>query len=294
MADPVGKRVYDLFIGVYFVEHFFVIRVDKAHGLREIARSQFQHLFHRVIAGAEGERGGIKKFRIQRFEQFIVHHWFFRLVPDDLPAHFFINGNYGKKQERAAQIEYGVGVRNTAGVDRNIPDRIQPSGSPGDNYRCEHEHRFAEIKKNVHDTDASCLRFRADRADYRGRHAIAEVDAHYHGIYRTEGQPARDGKSLKDAYRGRGALKHERHRRSYSIPDKRTPRKGGEHPSEKRAPGKGTDSTGHIQKSAEQDTEAYQDIPRCPCLFVVAAHYKHYADDQRHGGKRRRFEDLKP
>ena len=76
------------------------------------------------------------------------------------------------------------------GVDGHIPDGIKKSETVNDIDDYKDQHRFAEVEKNIDNTDALGLRLCADGTYDRGGYAVAEVDTDDHGINGLEGQKA--------------------------------------------------------------------------------------------------------
>ena len=157
-------------------------------GFLQVSPGQPEHHHQRVVAAAQRQRRRLEENRVQSFNQLVILVRLLFLFPNDLPAPFFIGAQHREKADGARQVENRVRVGDHAAVHRLVPQVVQQPRVVGDGHSRQHQHRLAQVEKNIHDADPPGLPFRADGANDGRRHAVAEVDTDNHRINRLERQ----------------------------------------------------------------------------------------------------------
>ena len=259
-----------------------------------IRHGQGAHLRHDLFHGGQGQ--------LRRFEQVLIQHLQVQLVPpggalvvgDDLPAQVFKDAADRQQQHGAGQLEYRMGVGNAAGGDGRSPEAAEYPQAVQDRDHDQHQHRPAEVEKDMHDTGALGVRPRADGADDGGGDAVPQVDADDDAVNGAEAEAARGGQGLEDAHGGAGALDGEGHRHARQVTQHRLVRQGEEQLPEGGGLRKGLYRPGHVHKAREENGEAHDDGARPLGIAEAEGHDKEDAHDGRDGGQGIRLEEVQP
>ena len=191
-AAAVGEMVDILLLCQKLLVELLVILFQQEEGLLDVVAGCAEQAQQQLIAAVQRQGRRVEEAGVQAFQ--LVPVFFLvggaAVVLHDAAAQLLVDGQQGEEAERAAEIEDGVGVGDHAGVGRALPQPVQQAQAVHDGDADEHQHRFAQVEEDVHDAHPLGLRLCADGADDGGGDAVAQVDAHDHGVDGLEGQHA--------------------------------------------------------------------------------------------------------
>ena len=175
-------------------------------------------------------------------------------------ADILIDPHKGKEDKGAGQVKNGVGIGNASGIDGLIPDAVQKPRLVDQGDRNHNENGFAQVKQDIDKAHPSGIGFCAYAADNGRGQAVAQINAHQHGVDLPKGHLAGRGKRLQDTYGGGGALEHKGHTGPSEAGQKGVLSQAGEKLFHDAAVRKDADRVGHGQKPGKEDPEPYDDM----------------------------------
>ena len=190
-ADPVGHAVDLVFVLVERLMHVIVIALEELEGPLDVGSGRRENRKQEMVAALEGKRRRMEEDRVQLVRDGLVLALLDLLVLDEAQADFFQQRKRRQKDDGAGQVEGRVRIGDDAGVDGPVPEGIQQAETVDQRHADQDQDGFSKIIQDVDQADAAGVRLGADGADDGGGHAVAQVDAHDHGIDGVELQDAR-------------------------------------------------------------------------------------------------------
>ena len=206
----VTKAVCHAVDGVLLRENVLVYRlvvaVEQAESVFNVAPRGREHRHHEVVATPQGERGRVEKHRVQRVQLLLILFLLSGGVRDNAAAQAFKNSNHGEQAHGGSQIKDRVRVGDDTRVYGLVPETVEQSEAVYDRHAHEYHDRLAEVEHNIDNAHAAGVGLRADRADNRCRHAVAEIDTDDNRVNRLKCQQSRRRKGLQNAHGRRRTL----------------------------------------------------------------------------------------
>ena len=292
-AHMVRHEVYEVLVVVdLFGDVFVVIVYQRMRPVIVVLRGH-SHLDHGFAHTGYGQRGRSVQGLVQQLHVVeLLGNVGCRTVFDEFNGGLFQKPGKRQQDHRAAEPEYGMGIRYAAGSDRAVPYSGQCASGMQYCNGHRYQNHYAEVEQYMSYSRAFRVSLRAYGADDGSGNAVADVDADDYRIYRAEREHAGGGQRLKNTYRSGGALDQERGDSSGDETEKRPFGNAGEHVHEPGLFSHRADSCGHVKKSGEKYAEAHGDLSDRSGVLLLDEHYADYSDDRRYGGKCAWFEEI--
>ena len=203
VVHVVGELVDMLFILVDDIDRMAVVLVEHIHRAHHARAGQARHGRDGLARAREGDGGGGEELFIEQGK--LVVHVFAKLhiVLDELARELFKLPADRQQHDGRDQAEHRVHVRNAAGGQDLIPQRVEHAEAVQEHQSHNNEDRARDVKEDMDHARALGVSLGADGANDGGRDAVADVDADDDGVNGRKCQRAGRGDGLQNADGGR-------------------------------------------------------------------------------------------